>query len=87
MLIYNNDYFFVELPHLFLTSTSKPIEDKTLKSISNCINDVYLIPQGELPFVLKNNKEYFSNNLIKMFNTSFKKKESYQFFDVWECIK
>ena len=87
MLIYNNDYFFVELPHLFLTSTSRPIEDKTLKSISNCINDVYLIPQGELPFVLKNNKEYFSNNLIKMFNTSFKKKESYQFFDVWECIK
>ena len=35
---YNNDYFFVELPHLFLTSTSRPIEDKTLKSISNCIN-------------------------------------------------
>ena len=85
ILIYNNDYFFIELPHLFFTSISKPIEDKTLDKISNCINDVYLIPKDETPFNLENNKEYFSNNFIKTFSSSFKKEKSYHFFDTWEC--
>ena len=79
ILIYNNDYFFIELPHLFLTSVSKPIENKTLEKISNCINDVYLIPKDERPFNLENNKEYFSKDFIKTFNSSFKKKKKFTF--------
>ena len=66
-------------------SISKPIEDKTLEKISNCINDVYLIPKDETPFKLENNKGYFSNNFIKTFSSSFKKEKSYLFFDTWEC--
>lgn len=85
ILIYHNDYFFIELPHLFLTSVSKPIQGKTLEKISNCINDVYLIPKDESPFNLENNKEYFSKDFIKTFHSSFKKKKSYHFFDTWEC--
>ena len=85
ILIYHNDYFFIELPHLFLTSVSKPIQGKTLEKISNCINDVYLIPKDESPFNLENNKEYFSKDFINTFHSSFKKKKCYHFFDTGEC--
>ena len=94
ILTFNTNHFVIDASHLLETMNVK-LNEKTIKGINDCYNDIYLIPKNESPFNIKPfNKESFSNKFKESFVKNYTKKPmgfspmpTYSFFDTWKCKK
>jgi len=68
-----------------------PMPDESMIFLRRCNTDIFLIPKGGQPFVIKSlfdsRYEVFPDKFKRLFHQNFEFKESSQYFDLWVCKK
>jgi hypothetical protein len=89
LVLGGHPYTFDTAPAMELKKGKVLLSDDLLAMMRGCNTDIWLIPKGELPFIMIG---YYGSPAVDRaftdaFNTSYGKVKSFDFFDIWACKK
>lgn len=91
ILVYSGNPYLIDAVALMDAEVlGKDVPEATLKSLSSCETQLWLIPTGSLPFQLNNyfnGRPVFSNRLQSTFLANYKLKMQTKYYDLWFCNK
>ena len=89
LVLAGHPYTIDAAPAMELNKWRFPLPEKTLQGLRKCNTDLWLIPQGERPFIMTGyyNAPVLDPSFSDTFLSNYVKEKSFKFFDVWVCKK
>jgi len=89
LLVLADHPYTIGAPAMELNKWNVPLSDDLLAMMRGCNTDIWLIPKGELPFIMIGHygSPAVDRAFTDAFNTSYGKVKSFDFFDIWACKK
>ena len=91
LLVYSGNPYLIDAVSLMDAEVlGKDVPDATLKALSSCDIQLWLIPKGSLPFQLNNyfnNRSVFSNKFQSTFLKTHQLRAQTKYYDLWFCNK
>ncbi|MEC4851707.1 MAG: hypothetical protein SAJ12_11890, partial [Jaaginema sp. PMC 1079.18] len=89
LVFQDRPYLFDAMAVMDFQFANQPLSDRTLEYIATCQTEIWLIPQGDSPFLQPNyyppSALLFSDSFRETFQNTYQKVDRSQFFDIWQC--